>query len=698
MESYRSREILLRMIQATRTIPETDHLTPPWLFKHQSLTEALESARPVSRKALTNTLNYIHFMGGYVLTLLRHPAYEENLLARASLEPCLGDELICRWSDEDLASLDPEDCEFQHLIIADGQSMIFVPAKLKEIDSRRAIIQLPERSYSVGRRQSRRYVCRDVVAELIQSGFLAKGELLDFSPKGIRVRVKPVKSCSFRWFNRDELSTIHLRNEKEFLFSGPCCCLREQGGLEEREIVLRTLDEKISRYNKKKVRNPRQHLLPQPTLHFVHPFLKRWVQLQVSNISTSGLCVSQKLDEAFLIPGLIIPELTIKFAGASKIKCNAQVIYQLEEGKTNFRYGLAILDMAINEYGRLTHILTNALDPHFHTSSDVDMEALWEFFFESGFLYPTKYHFIQAYKDEFKETYRKIYEKGSDIARHFTYRRNGQIYGHICVVRAYERAWLIQHHSSRAMNNKRTGFLVLKQIMHYLNDMYRLPAAKMDYAMTYFRPENKIPDRIFGGFTKNLNNLQGSSLELFCYLPYTRSSLGARLPEGWSLKNSKASEIWEINQFYNRYSGGLLLEALNLAGGFSGEESVEEDYRRTGFFRKLSTYSLLHEGELAAILIAEKSDMGLNLSELLNCIKVLVTEPERLPWRVLSIAVSQLASEYPTDRVPVLLYPLEYAEAGSIHFEKRYQLWILDVQYANEYMEYMNRRFRITYE
>jgi hypothetical protein len=228
--------------------------------------------------------------------------------------------------------------------------------------------------------------------------------------------------------------------------------------------------------------------------------------------------------------------------------------------------------------------------------------------------------------------------------------------------------------------------------------MYRLPAANMDYAMTYFRPENKIPGRIFGGFTQSLGNARGSSLELFSYLPYTRLSLGARLPEGWSLQGCSVSDLWELNQFYTHNGGGLLLEALNLGQGLEDGRSLEEDYVLSGFFRKLDSFSLSYRGKLNAVLVAEKSDLGLNLSELLNGIKVLVTQPENLPWNVLSLAISQLTNDYQMDRVPVLFYPFKYVQIEGIPYEKQYHLWILNVQYANKYMEYMQKKYRISYE
>jgi len=698
MDRNNSLKILPKKIAPIKRVPGEERWLPPWLFQHQDLIHALESANPVDQEDLINTLNHIHFMDRYILIHLNHPKYEESVLVQAYPDPCHGSKLTCRLLDENLLSLELKNYQFLHLVIDDGRSMILVPAVLQEISGNCLTIQLPDASYAVGQRQVRRYACHDVVVELIQSGFLARGELLDFSPIGFRVRVKPESSSSFHWLNPEASVVIHLRDDKQILFSGLCRCIRQQGGLQDKEIVLIPTDEKIKRFKKRQTRNPRQHLVPSPTIIFNHPFLKKSVQLGVSDISTSGFSVYEKVDEGILMLGMIIPELIIDFAGTLRIKCAAQVIYRSEEKEKGIRCGLAILEMDINTYGRLTHILTNALDPYAYISSEIDMDALWEFFFEAGFIYPKKYRLIQSYRKDFKETYRRLYQENPEIACHFTYQKNGRIYGHISMVKAYERAWMIHHHAAIALKDKRPGLMVLKQIMYYLNDMHRLPSAKTEYMVSYFRPENKFPDRIFGGFARDLKNPRGCSMDLFYYLPYTSLSLSTKLPDKWSLQESSARDLWELNRFYNHYSGGLLLDALDLEKKEPVKEPLEEIYKRLGFLRKWRAYSLNYNGELNAVLVVNQSDLGFNLSELLNGIKILVTNPEDLPWNILSIAIAQLTGIYHMDRVPVLFYPAEYVQNKKVPYEKQYQAWVLDVRYGNEYMEYMQKRFRITYK
>ncbi|MFC1534092.1 PilZ domain-containing protein [Thermodesulfobacteriota bacterium] len=698
MESNRSTEISPEDVAHIRKISEEGSDLPPWLFKRQNLEATLKNAQVIDQKALINMLNHIHFIDGYLHVNLRHPRYREDILVQACPEPCLGEKLTCHWYYKNISAMILEHYQFLNIVIDDGQSLILVPAVLQSMDNKSFIIELPKKSYAVGQRQVRRYPCREISAELIQSGFQARGELLDFSPAGFRVKVTPDLSSSFRWLNSDELIHTHLKKDQQIIFSGACRCIREEHQQKEKEIVLAPVNEKIKRFKKNQARNLRQKLIPSPTLVFEHPLLKKRVHLVVYDISTSGFSVYETGDMRFLIPGMIIPELTISFSGAIKIVCAAQVIYRLEEEDNGSRCGLAILDMDINSYSRLTQILTNVLEPHAYVSSEVDMDALWEFFFDTGFIYPKKYRLIQSNRDTFKETYRKLYQENPEIAKHFTYQKNGRIYGHISMIRAYERAWMVHHHAARAVESRRIGFIVLKALMHYLNDLHRLPSAKMDYAICYFRPENKFPDRVFGGFARSLENRQGCSTDLFAYLPYPSLILDARFPEGWSLERSSAIDIWNLKRFYNHHSGGLLLEALGLDQENVGSESLKDVYNRLDLLREWRVYSLTHNGELNAVLIVNQSDLGINLSDLLSCIKIIVTNPAELPWDVLSIAISRLTRDNQLERVPVMFYPFEYVIDNDIPYEKRYQLWVLNVEYGNKYMEYMRKRFRVGYK
>ncbi|MBW2000458.1 MAG: hypothetical protein JRJ29_21180, partial [Deltaproteobacteria bacterium] len=523
------------------------------------------------------------------------------------------------------------------------------------------------------------------------------GVLVDFSPTELAVRVKPEEHSSFLWFRQDEPVTLWLQDESHTVFSGTCKCIREGDEGERRVLVLQPGEQRIQRYPVRRIRNPRRQLVPSPSLAFEHPLLKRWIQLEVSNLSSSGFCVKEARDEAVLMPGLILPEVNIQVADALQLRCKAQVIYSFPETQETLRCGLAILDMEIADYTRLSHLIASAVDPHAFLSCQVDLDALWEFFFEAGFIYPKKYSLIHAHKEEFKKTYQKLYMDSPSIARHFTCQRNGRIYGHIAMVRAYERSWMIHHHAARSSEGRRAGFLVLTHLMHYINDIHRFPSIDMRYVMSYFRPENRFPKEVFGGFSETLKDPQGCSQDLFAYLPHTSLSLERGLPEPWSLRGSLEKDLVELNHFYRYRSGGLLLEAMNLGREGSRGESLFELYKEEGFFRKRSCYSLCHGDQARAIFVLDQSDLGLNLSELLNSIKIFILEQEEVPWNILSMAIGPMTKLYRIQKVPIMFYPAEYMVLHRLPYEKTYEAWVLDVQHGNAYMEYMQKRFRVGY-
>ena len=62
---------------------------------------------------------------------------------------------------------------------------------------------------------------------------------------------------------------------------------------------------------------------------------------------------------------------------------------------------------------------------------------------------------------------------------------------------------------------------------------------------------------------------------------------------------------------------------------------------------------------------------------------------------MLSTAIAKLTSAFDMKKVPILFYPFEYVRDKQIPFEKQYQLWILNVRYGFEYLEYVQRKFRI---
>ena len=589
----------------------------PRRFQHQALLRLSASAKALPREELVNLVNYIHFSDRHIFALFQHQHHDDHILVKAYPEPCQGAELTCRW-DENYCPQQMVSYRLSQLVIPRGPFVVFMPLKGSKSINGFFSLPFPEEGYALTERRSSRFLCQDVSVELLQNGVRAHGELVDAGAGAFRIRTKPVTFKIKNWFNPDLSASVRLFSGQGDIFCGSCRCVRRQDDQESEDIVFAAENDHITRFQPKKIRNPRRRITPAPAAVFFHPFFRKRIHRDISDLCTTGFSIRDDADEALLIPGMMIDNLSIVHAGVAIAHCTGQIIYRRAEAGA-LLYGIAILDMDIHSYSRINQLLSAHADPHISVSTEVDMDALWEFFFETGFIYPKKYGFFHTYRKSYLETYRKLYQDNPDMARHITYEERGKIYGHMSMVRAYERAWLIQHHAARPMGNRMPGYVVLRHMILFLHGAYTLPSVKMDYVMCYYRPENKFPDRVFGGFARSLENPKGCSLDLFSYHTVPTNGAFIPLPEGWRLKEISLPEMWELDNFYRRTSGGLFLDVLKRRME-PDEPSLREVSEEAGLTRKWSIYGLFHDDRPICVLIVNQSDFGINLSELLNSV------------------------------------------------------------------------------
>jgi hypothetical protein len=106
--------------------------------------------------------------------------------------------------------------------------------------------------------------------------------------------------------------------------------------------------------------------------------------------------------------------------------------------------------------------------------------------------------------------------------------------------------------------------------------------------------------------------------------------------------------------------------------------------------RSIKKQALRGKGILKAIIMVNVSDFGLNMSNLTNCIHVIVLDSDDLPSNVLNSTLSKLSQYYEEDEIPILLYPISYVEGQSIPYDKIYDLWVLNIPHSgDQYLKYM---------
>jgi hypothetical protein len=655
--------------------------------------------RTVARNHLVNKLNFINFQDGTVLVNFKHPRFDRVISLRAKPEPCIEDILECVWVLPNGNREKVKAYRFQDLHVPDGHKLLCVVTDKVRVTAKGIRLRLPESCLEFRARKRLRHDCTGIHAQLIQNSVVFNGRLIDFTARSFRVEVTALPPQTFQWFNSKSTITVVFSNGPETLYAGECRIIRQTLGQRTRTFVLESLNQSTHRFSPKQFRSSRYQLVPSPDVLFKHPLTQKLVCLNVVDLSGSGLSVEEDEGVPVLLPGMMIPEMELSFASSFSIPCRSQVInkkiIQEDAEEPLIVCGMVFLDMDPGDHSKLLAVLNQAKDKNSYISNRVDPEALWDFFFETGFIYPEKYAFVQSNKEKIKSTYEKLYTQSPSIARHFVYQDNGRILGHMSMVRFVGNSWMIHHHAANTAVHNQAGIQVLCQINHYCNDTYKMYSSHLDLVFCYFRPQNKFPLKVFGGSARYIKDHKRCSVDTYAYLHCQKIfNNDLDLPEPWQLVKTLREDLIELETFYEHVSGGLMLNALGLEPNMLDQNDVSEVYQQLGFRRDRHLYSLKKKDKLKAVAVVNMSDIGLNLSHLTDCIHFIVLDSGGVPKDIFYSSLSMLSTKYEQSEMPVLLYPLSYADSEAIEYEKQYTLWALNLQFSDGYLEFINRLLR----
>jgi hypothetical protein len=659
--------------------------------RSKSILEAV--VRKISLDHLINRLNFINFQDGHIQLCFSHRHSGRTRRVPGFPLPCFGPVLECMWSgDPDCVCL-IKTHELKYILVPHGEKFIQALTEVIECHPEGCRLALPEVSCEISHRRIERQRCQNITVHLVQNSSSFSGSLLDFTSSSFRVELKAVAPQRLDWIDAALPAQVLFHSGLQTLYSSECRILRRTPGRETRGYVLQPLKHEIQRYRKAEFRSDRQVLSPSPNIIFRHPLTQRRVDLKVVDLSGSGFAVEENEANSMLLPGLILPEVELSFGNIFKIKCSVQVVFckplPVHENRQRMRCGLALIDVSAQDHIKLLGILHQVKDKNAYICNEIDLEALWDFLFETGFIYPAKYALIEKNKKDIKETYAKLYQRSPDIARHFVYQDNGVILGHMATIRFWEKTWLIHHHAARKSALPKAGLVVLDQIGRFVHDTFRIRGLHMDYMVCYYRPQNRFPSRVFGGVARHINNPQRCSVDPFAYVRFEDPCEDTpMLPDGWQIDAATAIDQETLSFFYERLSGGLMLKAMDLDPVSRREKLLCQEYQKHGFKRERHLFALKERGRLKAFIIVNVSDIGLNLSDLVHCLNALILEPENLPPEVLWSALRLTLRATRQQGIPALIFPLSYAEAKGFPIEKVYHLWAFHTIDANNQMYY----------
>jgi len=647
--------------------------------------------KKIPRSNLINSLNRINFKNGDIVFKFKHKKYNNYILIKAKPQICNNTFLECLWSEPGRIKSKWKLYDLEGFSFNDGLNQIEVKAQLVDYNDAGIIVEIPEYSYEMKLRAVKRHLCKEVSVQISQEGSVVTGRLINFCAESFAVKYCSQSIQANLEINTENSANIVLMCKGEFIFSGKCTIIRHEKHANESILVFKHENDDIRQKKFYAHRTERLVLSPLPNLVFHHPLIQKKITLELNDISALGFSVEEDSETSVLLPGLIIPELEIELIHGLSIVCKAQVLYRIAKEDV-VRCGMVILDMDMQDHIKLSSLIHKAKNKCSHIEcNNIDLDALWDFFFETGFVYPAKYVHIAEQKEKFIAVYKKLYHEHPEIARHVIYQDRGRIYGHVSMFRYYKKTWLLQHHAAVKSNKHKAGLVVMDHILQYIYEIHSLPSACINYIGCYFRPENRFANRVFGESARSLKDVKKSSLDEFAYFYLHPDVKSIPKSESMIFCESDIEDLEIFKYWYDQISGGLLIKAFDLDPEiFLMDESIRKDYVKAGLKREKKIFSLKKDDELLAVIIVNISDFGINMSELTNCIQFFVLEQNMISKYSYNFAIANVVKYYENKTVPILLYPKSVMEKLELSSEKTYVLALLNLDYLNEYLEFIH--------
>jgi hypothetical protein len=589
--------------------------------------------------------------------------------------------------------------ELQSLHIRDDDKLMVVIPNLGGLDNEGISVTLPEDGMQFNSRKVMHYPCDNARIRIEQKGVAMAGELLDFHAGAFCMLADERYAGSQATLVPDGVWGTTLFTKQDIVFSGECKVVRKGDHGEASVVVLAPIQSNIPVQKPKKHRCSRVKPVPAPHIRFRHQLTGKMVILDVIEISGSGFSVSEEARNALLLPGLSIPSLELKLSNLYSIKCSARVIHRtLSSDQTAdddlYICGIVITAMDMGDHTKLVAYIQQAHDQHTLICNSPDMDEMWRFFFETGFLYPKKFHHIHSQQSIIKKTLEKIYLDHPSTSRHFIIQDRGVIKGLIALQRVYKYTWMM-HHLAARKDAVVAGPKVLRLIGSFINDSYHLEANRMKYAILYYRPENKFPKLVFGGVAKSVQNPQICSLDTFAYFQVAPSAGNQlKIDQPWRLAKTTHEDLKALETFYMRISGGLMLRAFDLLPDSVDDIELATAYQQANLKRERFLYTLRKAHTPMAIIMVQITDIGINLSDLTNCMHVFLLNPEGTHKALLESVLSHLARRYDQAKTIVNLFPESFAADMALEYEKPYTLWTYEMQYSDYYYDHLKKLSR----
>ncbi len=464
----------------------------------------------------------------------------------------------------------------------------------------------------------------------------------------------------------------------------------------------------ISRARRRRVVRVQPEGLVKTRFRCYHPLFGKKFTFSVRDLSIRGLSFDSDYMQDLFWKGFRLRNCEIMledgYSPLGSVEVRSLVQAVTGNGEWKKHCGVEFLELPEATERRISSYIFQETNPHVRPPTAERIEALWQLFERSGFIYPAKMAYIQKIRPEIDETWKKLLSDEIPFYKQIVFREGQEELGTASAVQVYEHTWLFQHLAASSHPVRLISKDVMLGLAHFL-----MENRNTKYLYTYFRKENSFPRKMYAGFLDRY-----PSEDQFCFAVYSFLSLnldgqertGEREgrctmgPGGRTLIGHATDADREvIESYFQKHLHPLLIRSRSLSKDALHLPETSALFRAKGLRRERSCLVAKQGGSLVAFALLENSSPGINLSGLLNTFSIYTVHPEDesvrdARWSLL-LAVLDCYRTWGA-RVAICLTDeddlRQYLEAG-FRKEKEYVCLSWSRRMIKNYYDYVQERF-----
>jgi len=361
---------------------------------------------------------------------------------------------------------------------------------------------------------------------------------------------------------------------------------------------------------------------------FLHPMLGKRLSFPIRDISVRGLSFKGDWAQHLLWKGFSLRSCEILLGdeflplGSVEVKSTSRAVNQ--EGKVEKCCGVEFLDLPPHTEKIISAYIFRQTNPKIHSLTAEKIENLWQLFYDSGFIYPSKDAYIKKIKPQINDTWRRLLSTETSFYKNIVFREGGEELGTASAVQVYENTWMLQHLAATAHPAKLVSKYVLLGLAHFL-----MENQEIKYLITYFRKENSFPRMIYRGFLGSYPHEEQLRFTRHHFLSRELDDEDAQelqlrdprilLPRGVIIEDATEIDREIIENYFRKTTHPLLVRSRSLYKDLLFLPETSAVFFTKGLSRE-RTCLVAKDREIGMIAFAllENSSQGINLSGLLN--------------------------------------------------------------------------------